>query len=203
MNPPLLTFDDGPSESTAEILDLLKRYGIQTTFFVIGYRAEQRSDLVERAASEGHVIGNHSWDHVRLAQILDDAEGEDDLAVRVGVVKQQLQRANDAIAKILGAPPTEFRAPWFSADDRVVRIANTLGLTNWGPDVVETNDYHEDYDADYVARAILDAREGQVILLHDGNGDVYGGPTNPPRPKTVEALGLALPEYASRWGRSE
>jgi peptidoglycan/xylan/chitin deacetylase (PgdA/CDA1 family) len=62
---PLLTFDDGPSESTGEILDLLAAYGINNAiFYVIGLRAAQRPDLVTRAAAEGHTVGNYTWDHV-------------------------------------------------------------------------------------------------------------------------------------------
>jgi peptidoglycan/xylan/chitin deacetylase (PgdA/CDA1 family) len=57
MTPPTLTFDDGPSESTAEILDLLAEHGIIAIFYVIGIRATQRPDLVARAA-DGHIVGN-------------------------------------------------------------------------------------------------------------------------------------------------
>jgi peptidoglycan/xylan/chitin deacetylase (PgdA/CDA1 family) len=198
MGAPLLTFDDGPSESTAEILDLLGGYGVRATFFVIGFRAEQRSDLVKRADDDGHVIGNHTWDHVRLADILSDAEGEDDFERRVGVVKLKLQKANDAIAALLGAPPTLFRGPWLSVDDRVFSIAETLGLSHMGVDV-DTCDYDHRYDADYVANAILGAGAGDIVLLHDGTGDERGGAVNPPRPKTVEALRRALPKFAERW----
>jgi peptidoglycan/xylan/chitin deacetylase (PgdA/CDA1 family) len=198
MGSPLLTFDDGPSESTAEILDLLDGYGIRATFFVIGLRAEQRSDLVRRAGNDGHVIGNHTWDHVPLADILSDAEGEDDLERRVEVVKLELQQANDAIGDILGAPPTLFRAPWLNFDDRVLSIAEALGLSHMGVDV-DTCDYDQRYDADYVANALLAAGADDIVLLHDGTGDERGGTINPSRPKTVEALRRALPNFADRW----
>ena len=198
MGAPLLTFDDGPSTSTGEILDLLLSYGIPATFFVIGFRADQRPDLVKRASDEGYVIGNHTWDHVRLADILNDAEGDGDLERRVEVVKLKLQQANDAIAKIIGAPPSLFRGPWLNVDDRVLRIAETLGLSHVRVDV-DTCDYDERYDADYVANAILGAGADQIVLLHDGTGDERGGAVNPARPKTVEALRRALPEFAQRW----
>lgn len=198
MDAPRLTFDDGPSESTAEILDLLREDGIRATFFVIGFRAEQRTDLVKRAHDEGHIIGNHTWDHVALADLLKDAKGEDDLERRIEVVRLKLQQANDVIAKIVGASPALFRAPWFNVDDRVLQIAGSLGLSHAGADV-DTCDYDPRYDADYVARAILSAEADQVVLLHDGTGDERGGAVNPPRPKTVEALRRALPEFTGRW----
>ena len=198
MAAPLLTFDDGPSESTAEIFELLRDHRIRATFFVIGFRAEQRSDLVARAGAQGHVIGNHTWDHVALADILNGAAGEGDLERRVDVVKLKLQQANEVIAEILGASPTLFRGPWLNVDERVLEIAGTLGLTHMGVDV-DTCDYDPRYNADYVANAILAAEADQIVLLHDGTGDERGGSINPARPKTVEALRRALPEFANRW----
>lgn len=201
LSAPLLTFDDGPSESTEEILDLLGEYRLHATFFVIGCRAEQRPELVKRAADEGHVVANHTWDHVALAQILNDAKSADDLTRRAAVVGLKLQQANNAIATILGAPPTLFRGPWLSVDDRVIQIAGALGLSHVGVDV-DTGDYAESRSEEDVATAILGATAGQIILLHDGTGDVIGGNPNPPRPKTVDAVRRALPEFAEHWGEA-
>ncbi|WML35921.1 polysaccharide deacetylase family protein [Clostridium sp. OS1-26] len=59
-----LTFDDGPStNNTPKILDILKKYNIKATFFVIGQNAEQNSELVKREIAEGHVVGNHTYSH--------------------------------------------------------------------------------------------------------------------------------------------
>jgi peptidoglycan-N-acetylglucosamine deacetylase len=198
VNAPLLTFDDGPSDSTSEILDLLREHELRATFFVVGFRAEQRPDLVRRASDEGHVIGNHTWDHVNLAQLLADAENEADLRRRMETVRLKLEQGSDAIAKILGAPPTLFRAPWLSVDARVLEIANGLGLSHVHRDV-DTCDYDPDHNLDYVANAILSAHSGQVVLLHDGVGEDRTSLANPPRPKTVAALGKALPEFVDRW----
>ena len=75
MDAPRLTFDDGPSDRPRRALDLLRDDGIRATFFVIGFRAEQRTDLVKRAHDEGQIIGNHTWDHVALRSSLKDAKG--------------------------------------------------------------------------------------------------------------------------------
>lgn len=58
-----LTFDDGPSENTEIILDVLSRYGAKATFFVLGQSAERNPDILKRIFSEGHSIGNHSYNH--------------------------------------------------------------------------------------------------------------------------------------------
>jgi len=198
MDAPLLTFDDGPSESTKEILDLLRPYGIRATFFLIGFRADQRPDLVKLIADDGHVIGNHTWDHVPLADTLNNAEAAGDVQRGIEVVKLKLQQANDGLATILGAAPSPFRGPYLNVNDCVLDIAQTLGLAHLDVDV-DTCDYDDRYDAEYVANAILGAQPDQIVLLHDGNGDERGGDINPPRPKTVEALRRALPAFAERW----
>jgi peptidoglycan/xylan/chitin deacetylase (PgdA/CDA1 family) len=188
MNAPLLTFDDGPSESTAEILDLLAAHRVTAIFYVTGLRTTQRPDLVARAAAQGHEIGNHTWDHVRLTGYTD------------ADVTQKLRQTNEAIEAILGKPPALFRGPWFDVDDRVLRLAAGLGLSHMWADV-DTCDYSDlaEHDAEFVANAIRASDPGQIVLLHDGTGDEMGGEVNPPRPKTVEALRLALPECADRW----
>ncbi len=58
-----LTFDDGPSYLTPKILDILKKYNIKATFFVVGNLAEKHPDIVKRASDEGHLIANHSYSH--------------------------------------------------------------------------------------------------------------------------------------------
>lgn len=59
-----LTFDDGPSEKTSKVLDILKEYNIKATFFVVGRTDEKSKDLMRRIVNEGHQIGVHSYSHV-------------------------------------------------------------------------------------------------------------------------------------------
>src|SRR5271167_1942643 len=56
-----LTFDDGPSTSTPEVLDLLKKYDVKATFFMMGSRVTQYPEFARRVLQEGHMIGNHSY----------------------------------------------------------------------------------------------------------------------------------------------
>lgn len=65
-----LTFDDGPHpEHTPRLLDLLARHGAHASFFVIGREAEKHPALLERIVAEGHLLGNHSFNHNRFAQL--------------------------------------------------------------------------------------------------------------------------------------
>lgn len=58
-----LTFDDGPSDNTNKILDILNNYKIKATFFIIGSNAEKNPDTLKRIYNEGHAIGNHTYSH--------------------------------------------------------------------------------------------------------------------------------------------
>jgi peptidoglycan/xylan/chitin deacetylase (PgdA/CDA1 family) len=61
-----LTFDDGPGDGTERILNLLKKYGVKATFFDIGENVVDFPDLPKRVVAEGHLLGNHTWDHPHL-----------------------------------------------------------------------------------------------------------------------------------------
>ena len=186
---PVLTFDDGPSESTEEILDLLREYGLCAYFFVIGFRAEQRRELVARAAREGHTVGNHTWDHVRLTELPDD-----DVLVK-------LRQMDDIVTEITGSRPMLFRGPWLAVDGRILWLAHTLELTHMGIDV-NTRDYSPEHDADYVAEAILGATARQIVLLHDGTGDERGGPTTL-LARNGRGAATGVTEFAARWSRGD
>lgn len=58
-----LTFDDGPTKVTPQILDILKQYNVKATFFVLGKRVDQNPDILRRIFAEGHYIANHSYSH--------------------------------------------------------------------------------------------------------------------------------------------
>lgn len=62
-----LTFDDGPSEETLEVLGILKKYKVKATFFIWGKRIKGHEKTIEKIIKEEHEIGNHSYDHKRLA----------------------------------------------------------------------------------------------------------------------------------------
>ena len=173
----MLTFDDGPSESTGEILAILAEHGLTAMFFMVGRRIHEYRDAVAWAAAAGHAIGNHTWDHVSLLSCSDAR------------IVDQLERTNQAIEDVLGHPPTLFRAPWLSVNKHVECVAFQLGLTHVGVDVTP-GDWLPDRPVERIARGIRRASPDDLVLLHDGNGRIKAGPH--PRPKTVAALRLAL-----------
>lgn len=110
-----LTFDDGPSPNTPQLLDMLSEYGIPATFFLLGKQAERYPALVQRIVAEGHEVGNHSYSHPNLRQ-LSPANKAYEIA------------RTDAILRSLGASPSFVRPPYGSYDTYTVTAAEELGM---------------------------------------------------------------------------
>lgn len=167
-----LTFDDGPSEYTAQVLDILARYDVKATFFLVGLNAERHPDLARRIVSEGHVIGNHTYSHPVWAAIEDSQH-----------VGRELDNGQQAIARVTGVAPTLFRPPHGWRSPWMVRLAHARGYTvvTWS---VSPDDWRRPA-ADVIATRVLQqARSGAIVLLHDG----LDTQISPPVQNTVKAL---------------
>lgn len=167
-----LTFDDGPSPFTGQVLDVLKREHVKATFFLCGENAARYPELVRRIRDEGHTIGNHTWSHPWLY-----------LMPEAGIAAQ-LDRTQDELTALTGRRPTLFRPPygvrWFS----LWPLLRERGLTM----VMWTNrGYDGRYDAAGIAKAALTGlAPGAIILLHDGDEARQGAEVD--RAQTVKAL---------------
>ena len=180
MTPGTLSFDDGPSEWTEPILDLLFAHDVQASFFVTGQNILGRAPLLARMRNEGHTVGNHALTHRRLTE-LDDHDVEMELAVTSALIECAT-----------GAWPAVWRAPYFAADERVLAVAERLGLAHVGASVMP-DDWLSD-DAEAIARVVLaELVPGAVVSLHDGMPP-RGGSTHASlsRAATVEAVRLIL-----------
>jgi len=99
-----LTYDDGPSVHTAELLDILAENNVKATFFVLGTRARHQSVVLERMAREGHIIANHSYNHAQLGRRY---------AANPDLVVQQIAGTNELINEFARADQGYyFRAPY-------------------------------------------------------------------------------------------
>lgn len=148
-----LTFDDGPSKNTIKLLDELKKRDIQATFFVVGERLDEFSDVLLREYNEGHEIGNHTWDHLNLTSA-DSA-----------TANASLQKTEDKVNEIIGTniDPLIIRPTYGSVNDTVRGYVDTP-LILWS---IDTLDW-KSRDADAVKEQILNqACDGAIILLHD------------------------------------
>ncbi|MBK3525918.1 polysaccharide deacetylase family protein [Streptomyces sp. MBT70] len=166
-----LTFDAGPSENSARLLDILKEKKVPATFFLLGKRhIEKYPELVKRMAAEGHEVASHTWDHKILTKISDKE------------IREELNRPNEAIEKLTGHKPTLMRPPQGRTDSNVHEICKELGLAEvlWS---VTAKDYTTD-DSALITKRVLDqsSRDG-IILLHD----IYPG-TVPAVPGVIDGL---------------
>ncbi|GFN33313.1 polysaccharide deacetylase [Paenibacillus xylaniclasticus] len=99
-----LTFDDGPSKLTPQVLDLLKKEGIQATFFVLGEQVKQHPDLLKRIVAEGHTVGNHSYNH----EYKELYSGFGQFADQIVRTEQELQAAAGIRTRLVRAPGGTF-----------------------------------------------------------------------------------------------
>jgi peptidoglycan/xylan/chitin deacetylase (PgdA/CDA1 family) len=150
-----LTFDDGPLPgATDQILDVLEELNVRATFFVIGKVAERNARLLLRIHEEGHIIGNHSFDHVGLGFL----HGED-------FWREQIERTDGVIERVIGLRPRLFRPPLGIKTWLTARAARTHTVVTWnrrGMDGIATRPQR------ILSRVIPRARGGDIIALHDG-----------------------------------
>lgn len=148
-----LTFDDGPGGYTNQILDILKRYNVRATFYVIGRNVESYPDTMKRIKNEGHRIGNHSYSHPDLAKLS-----------RGGVVNE-LTKTQEAILAACGVKPTAFRPPYGSHNATVRSVAAEMGMSvdMWS---IDTRDWAKPGSSVITRRVLDNTHSGGVVLLH-------------------------------------
>ena len=153
-----LTFDDGPNPgATPAILESLARAGVKATFFILGRHAQRWPDLVRRVRDEGHTVGNHGYHHRKL-----HFKGP-------GYVREDLSLGTETIERACGERPRLFRAPHGFRSPWVNAVARSLGqrVVGWSLGVWDS----ARPGADIIARRTIDgARNGSILLLHDGDG---------------------------------
>ncbi|MEH2073409.1 MAG: polysaccharide deacetylase family protein [Nostoc sp.] len=161
-----LTFDDGPwPESTAEVLDILKKNQIKGTFFVIGQNVKNYPNLLKQEIAEGHVIGNHTWHH--WYQFLNPQ-----------AAAYEIDHTSDLIFQTTGLKTNLFRPPGGVMHNGVVDYARNskYAIILWSSDSV---DYSRPSVPKLIGNVFREAKPGGIVLMHDGGGN---------RSKTVEAL---------------
>lgn len=160
-----LTYDDGPNVHwTPKLLDILERHGIKATFFVVGKYVEQCPELVQRTVEAGHALGNHTYSHAALL-FLSEQRIEDELNRCAEAVANAGCTFSEVPAGRLCRPPYGRRRPGtLRTIDRLGYVPVMWSVMCW--------DWSRRATADSIERKALEqTRGGDVILLHDGDGD--------------------------------
>ncbi len=149
-----LTFDDGPSESTPALLEILDRHRAPATFFQIGANVRRLPQVAREVAAAGHEIGNHSDQHPLLA------------LKSPGFIHRELSAAQDAIEHATGIRPSYFRPPYGARWFGLRAAQQRLGLQGVMWSVLALD--WKMQTAAVVSRLLQGAAPGAILCLHDG-----------------------------------
>ncbi len=150
-----LTFDDGPHPTkTGKILDVLDKYGVKGTFFVIGKNVKLYPEVLKRVYEEGHDIGNHTFSHKSINKM------------SYSCLCESVRECSDAICEVIGKKPLFFRPPEGYVNDSIAQK-----LYGEGYDVilwrVDTYDWKGRSADDIYNTVIKNVKCGDIILMHD------------------------------------
>ena len=146
-----LTFDDGPSIYTEKILDTLKKYNSNATFFVLGNKIEDHSNTIIKMYKNGNEIGNHSYNHRWLTKLSAKEQIE------------QISKTQYIIKKYTGYTPIYLR-PTYGSVNQKLRNNTDLEIILWN---VDTRDWKYKNVNTIVNNALKDVKDGSIILMHD------------------------------------
>lgn len=150
-----LTFDDGPTEITTEILNLLAKYNQKATFFCIGKQIEKYPETAKSIVGQGHIIANHTYSHTNKMGFLPKKEIHNEIASTQNIIRQ-----------ITDKVPNLFRPPFGVTNPNIARACNEsrVEVIGWNVRSLDTVIASEDK----ILSRILDRFEkGSIILLHD------------------------------------
>jgi peptidoglycan/xylan/chitin deacetylase (PgdA/CDA1 family) len=171
-----LTFDDGPSETTLQVLDLLDHYCVPATFFQCGRNVLRLPGVAREVHERGHEIGNHTFSHPRLAGCSQTR------------IREEIATTQQVISDAAGVEPRLFRAPyglrWFG----LRQVLHEYGLLGVMWTVIG-------YDWEWEAQEIADyvtsqASNGAIFCLHDGDRTA----ARVDRRNTVRAIAGIIPK---------
>lgn len=166
-----LTFDDGPSSRTSELVDYLTREDVYSTFFVVGEKAVHNRSVLQKMRAQGHLVGNHSYSHPQLPRSSD--------ARAISEVKD----TDAIIAPYVSGNNFVFRAPYADWSGHLARILNAVGLTKYVGSIVwevgtrVRGDYGADWECWSLGLSVADCgqrylneiedKQKGIVLLHD------------------------------------
>lgn len=166
-----LSFDAAwGNEQTETLLDILDKYKVKTTFFLVGDWVQNYPESVKEIAKRGHDVGNHSDTHPYMTQL------------STSDMNTQITSCNKKIKALTGSSPTLFRAPYGDYNNDVVRAvkSNNMYCVQWDVDSLDWKDPSPQQIVENVTRKLKD---GSIILMHNGA-------TNTPEalPMVIEAI---------------
>jgi polysaccharide deacetylase family sporulation protein PdaB len=150
-----LTFDAAwGNEDTQTLIDILAKYNVKATFFVVGAWVDKYPDSVKALHNAGHEIMSHSNDHAHFS------------ALNETQIVDNLTKCNEKISKVTGVTPTLFRCPYGEYDDHVITAVNSMGMTaiQWN---VDSLDWKGISASEIKQRVLSRVVPGSIVLFHN------------------------------------
>lgn len=150
-----LTFDDGPSVFTLEVLALLKKHNAKATFFCIGKYIEKYPEIIKQIISEGHLVGNHSYSHSKFFDFYTQA-----------TITEELQKTDTLLEKFTSKKINFFRPPYGVTTPSIRRALKFTGhkVIGWNIRSLDGGTKNQDL---ILNRIIKRVSPGGIVLLHD------------------------------------
>lgn len=146
-----LTFDDGPGPYTDELIDGLEKLNAKASFFLVGEKIKSYPDTVAKIAGKGHLVGNHTYSHIKLTALSPDE------------IKKEIDKTNEEIKAITGEAPQFFRPPFGRYNSDTLNYVDMISV-RWSKDTIDWK--YEDEEKLY-RYLIKNAGDGEIFLMHD------------------------------------
>jgi peptidoglycan/xylan/chitin deacetylase (PgdA/CDA1 family) len=156
-----MMIDDGPSEYTAQVLDILKEEGIHANFDLIGSNVEKYPDLARRILAEGHTVNDHSYRHGSPSKMTDEE------------LRADMKGGYEAILKATGKAPLAYWPPYIEYDARMDANLKELGLIMYKFPVVVSGEVWDrpQTGTEIRDRTLAGVQDGCVLLFHEWRQD--------------------------------
>ncbi|WP_233209702.1 polysaccharide deacetylase family protein [Flavobacterium sp. 9] len=150
-----LTFDDGPSEFTLDVLDLLKKYNAKATFFCIGKNIEIHPEILRRIIDEDHLVGNHSYSHSKFF----------DFYTTPSII-EELQKTDKLLEKFTSKKINFFRPPYGVTTPSIGRALKITGhkVIGWNIRSLDGGTTNVELILNRIKKRVS---PGGIVLLHD------------------------------------
>ncbi|HOR86654.1 MAG TPA: polysaccharide deacetylase family protein [Bacillota bacterium] len=142
------------ADYTEDLLGILKKYNVKTTFFLVGFWVDKYPEMVRKIDEEGHEIGNHSSKHPHMSQLSKEQ------------IEEELSQTSDKIEAITNKKVTLFRPPFGDYNNKLVITAREMGIQviQWDVDSLDYKDYGKDA---IVKRVLSKVKNGSIVLFHN------------------------------------
>lgn len=143
------------NEQTQTLLDILAKYDVKSTFFLVGQWVDKYPESVKAIAAAGHDVGNHSNSHPQMSQL------------STNKMIDEISTCNDKIEQLIGKRPTLFRPPYGDYNNAVVNAVKGQNMycIQWD---VDSLDWKDPTPQDMTKRVLSKIKNGSIVLLHNG-----------------------------------